>query len=276
MLLAVRAPHVPGGADHRRHRGVDDDVAGDVQVGDALVGVDHRQGGPSASPARWRPLDLVAVGQGGEAVEDAAEAVVGARARRRRGRRRSFSKTSGKNAWTTWPKMIGSETFIIVALRCTENSTSSALARAICSARNASSAATFITVASTTSPASTGTPSLSTVTVPSAATSSMRGCRRLDDHRLLVGAEVVAAHGGDVGLGVGAPGAHRVRVLAGVVLDRGGRAAVGVALAQHRVDRAALDLVVAGADVALLVGLRVVGVVGQVVALAPAARRWRP
>ena len=28
--------------------------------------------------------------------------------------------------------MIGSETFIIVALRCTENSTSSALARAIC------------------------------------------------------------------------------------------------------------------------------------------------
>ena len=53
-------------------------------------------------------------------------------------------------------------------------------------------------------------------------------------------------------------------MLAGVVLHRLRRAAVGVALAQHRVDRAALDLVVAGADVLLLVGLRVVRVVRQV------------
>ena len=84
------------------------------------------------------------------------------------------SNSVGKKACTTWPKMIGSETFIIVALRCTENSTSSALARAICSARNRRSAATFMKVPSTTSPASTGTDSFSTVTVPSAATCSMR------------------------------------------------------------------------------------------------------
>ena len=64
-----------------------------------------------------------------------------------------------------------------------------------------------------------------------------------------------------------APGAHRVRVFLGVVLDRRGRAAVGVALAQHRVHRAALDLVVAGAGVLLLVGLRVLRVVREVVAL---------
>ena len=57
--------------------------------------------------------------------------------------------------------MIGSETFIIVALRCTENSTSSALARAICSVRKARSAATLhARCASTTSPARTGTDSL--------------------------------------------------------------------------------------------------------------------
>ena len=70
--------------------------------------------------------------------------------------------------------MIGSETFIIVALRCTENSTPSALARAICAARNARSAATRMTLASTTSPASTGTDSRSTVVVPSSPTSSIR------------------------------------------------------------------------------------------------------
>ncbi len=66
--------------------------------------------------------------------------------------------------------MIGSETFIIVAFRCTENRTSSALARAICSVRKRRSAATYMKVASTTSPARTFTSSLSTVSVPSTPT----------------------------------------------------------------------------------------------------------
>lgn len=80
----------------------------------------------------------------------------------------------GKKARTAWPKMIGSETFIIVAFRCTEKSTSSSLARATCAARNSRSAATRMTEASTTSPASTGTDSRSTVVLPSSPTSSMR------------------------------------------------------------------------------------------------------
>jgi hypothetical protein len=105
---------------------------------------------------------------------------------------------------------------------------------------------------------------LSTVVVPSVATWRIGEAVVAGEHDgLLVGAEVVGAHRGDVGLAVGAPGAHRVRVAAGVVLHRGGGATVGVALAQNRVHGAALDLVVAHADVALLVGLRVVRVVGQ-------------
>ncbi len=67
---------------------------------------------------------------------------------------------------------MGSETFIIVALRWIENSTSRALASAICAARNASSARALMYVASTTSPARTGIDSFSTVTLPSLATSS--------------------------------------------------------------------------------------------------------
>ncbi len=69
--------------------------------------------------------------------------------------------------------MIGSETFIIVAFRCTENSTPCALASAICAVRNSRSAATRITEASTTSPARTGTDSRRTVVVPSSATCSI-------------------------------------------------------------------------------------------------------
>ncbi len=62
-LLAVGAPHVARGADHRRHRRVDDDVARHVQVGDALVGVDHRERGTRGdSPVDGR-LDRVGLGQ---------------------------------------------------------------------------------------------------------------------------------------------------------------------------------------------------------------------
>ena len=188
--------------------------------------------------------------------------------RRRRASSPYRAKVFGKKARTTWPKMIGSETFIIVALRCTENSTPSALARAIWAARNSRSAATRMTEASTTSPASTGTDSRSTVVLPSARDQLDAQRAGLgDDRRPLGGAEVVGVHVGDVGLRVGRPRTHAVRVGLGVVLDRGRRPAVGVALAQHRVDGAAHHLVVAGPDVALLVGLRVVGVVRQGVAL---------
>ena len=68
--------------------------------------------------------------------------------------------------------MIGSETFIIVALRWMENRTPLALASAICSARKASRALALMKVASTISPSRTGMDSLSTVTVPSVPTSS--------------------------------------------------------------------------------------------------------
>ena len=78
--------------------------------------------------------------------------------------------------------------------------------------------------------------------------------------------QVARAHGRHVGLRVGAPCSHGVRVLAGVGLHRGGGAPVGVALPQHRVDGAAFDAVVPLARVALGVGGGLVGVVGQCVA----------
>ncbi len=84
-----------------------------------------------------------------------------------------FAKVCGKKAFTTWPKMIGSDTFIIVALRWVENSTPSSLARCTCSARKESSALARSTVPSTTSPASTFRPLFSSVVWPSAPTKRM-------------------------------------------------------------------------------------------------------
>ena len=83
-FLAVRAPHVAGGADHGGHGGVDDDVAGNVQVGDALVGVHHRQRGAVFQALLDGSLDAFAdvLGKLFEAAEDGGQAVVGAQAGR--------------------------------------------------------------------------------------------------------------------------------------------------------------------------------------------------
>ena len=75
--------------------------------------------------------------------------------------------------------------------------------------------------------------------------------------------KVVAAHRGHTGLRVFRPRSHLVRVLAGVVLHRLRRTAVGISLAQDGVHRAALHLVVTGLDVLLgVVGGRF-GIVGN-------------
>ena len=89
----------------------------------------------------------------------------------------------------------------------------------------------------------------------------------LDRHRPLVGPEVPRLHGGHVGLRVGRPGTHPVGMLLGVGLDRGRRPPVGVTLPQDGVQRAARHLLVAGLDLLLLGGGRLVGVLRQRVAL---------
>ena len=43
LRFAVFIPHAAGIADHRGHGSIDDDIAGNVQIGDAFVGIDHRQ-----------------------------------------------------------------------------------------------------------------------------------------------------------------------------------------------------------------------------------------
>ncbi len=79
--------------------------------------------------------------------------------------------------------------------------------------------------------------------------------------RLLRAVEIAVVHMRNVRFGVGTPRTHFVRILFCVVFDRGRRPAVGVALAQHGVDRATQHLAVAGLDLlfgVVLRGLRIV------------------
>ena len=69
--------------------------------------------------------------------------------------------------------MIGSETFIMVAFRCTENSTPCFFASAICASMKLASARLLITAASMISPASKAVFGFSTVWLPSLPNHSM-------------------------------------------------------------------------------------------------------
>ena len=71
-----------------------------------------------------------------------------------------------------------------------------------------------------------------------------------------------------MGFGVGTPGAHLVRIVARVLLHGAGGAAVGIALAQDRVDDAAEHLGIARLDVFLGCRRGIVRIVRNVVALA--------
>ena len=82
LQLAVGVPHAPGITDHGRHRGIDDDVAGDVQVGDAAVRIHHGE----ARPALVCRVDVRLDGSSAilrklaQLGHDVAQAVVGVRA----------------------------------------------------------------------------------------------------------------------------------------------------------------------------------------------------
>ena len=82
-------------------------------------------------------------------------------------------------------------------------------------------------------------------------------------HGFFIREKVVAAHGGNPCFGIRRPCAHLVRVFAGVVLHCLRRAAVGIALTQDRIHGAALDLVVAGLGVLLVVVCGHLGIVRQ-------------
>ncbi len=88
-------PHMwPRGADHRRHRGVDDDVAGHVQVGDAAV-VDHRQRGAVGVDPLDRRLDGLLLG-GRRSRRAARPGRRWRRCRRRRAPRRTARRPWGR------------------------------------------------------------------------------------------------------------------------------------------------------------------------------------
>jgi hypothetical protein len=131
----------------------------------------------------------------------------------------NFSNTGASQAFTAWPKMIGSETFIIVAFMCSENSTPSALVFSISSARKPQAPRAHE------GGVDHGAGGVAEPVLQDDLLARIGGqhdFRRrglLQRGRGLVGAEIAARHGGHARLAVGAPVAHAVRVGLGIGLD---------------------------------------------------------
>ena len=265
-LLTARVPHVARGPDHRGHARVHDHVARHVQVGDALRVVDHGQLGALLQPLLDRVGDGLALlaaellGAG----EDAGETVAGVQPRleehlallgEQLGEERLHRVTEDDRVRDLHHRGL--------QVQREEHSLVLGPRDLLAQERLQGSGVHEGGVDDLTGLDGHRLLEHLGVSVGGDELDAQRALL-LDHGRLLVGAEVVGVHVRDVGLRVGAPLAHRVRVLAGVVLHRVGRAAVGVALAQDRVDRAALDPVVAGTHVLVLVGLGVVRVVREV------------
>jgi hypothetical protein len=215
-------------ADHRRHRGVDDHVARDVQVGDPLVGVDHRDRRASRIHRADVGLDrrALTVGQRRELGETRSAKPSFGSTPSAGDRRRVLREHALEEDRTACPKMIGSETFIIVAFMCSEKRTPFARASATSRSRKSRQLRRrLMKVPSRISPA------LELEDHPSARSSNRRDRRARSapsSPRESVTEtsfeEVALGHVGDVGLGIGRPRPHLVRIGPGVILDLFGSA----------------------------------------------------
>ena len=270
MQLVVGAPHLAGVANHRRHGSVDDHIRGHVQVGDALVGVDHRHRRALFVKRFDVALDRIALlaRQRLDGAVEIADTAVGIEAREleRVGvllehvlvelfdHDAEHDRIGDLHHGRLQVQREQHVAFLGV-LDFTVDEIAQAAAAHACSIDDFAfldGEAIF--------QRDMGAVFLLQLDLELAG---------LGDHGgLLATVEVAFAHVGDVRLRFAAPLAHAVRILAGVVLDRLRGTTIGVTLTQYRVDRAALGLVVAGLDRFLFVVLRLVRVVRQGIALA--------
>ncbi|OQA08236.1 MAG: hypothetical protein BWY66_01081 [bacterium ADurb.Bin374] len=267
--LTVAAVHLAAGADRRGHRGVYDDVAGHVQVGDALVGVDHRELGPIDVDLLDVLFDLFLLvgGKGRDLLVELAEAVVGADAERAERFGVLFIDVLEEDADDVAEHdRVGYLHHGGFQMHREQHALRLRVgdlfgeegAQGVAAHRG-------------------GVDDLFRLELELFLENrflarlvdvyDLHGAGLLDDDRLLAAEEVLVGHVGHVALRVFRPGAHRVRVLAGILFHRIGDAAVGIALAQHGIHGAAEDLRVTRLDLFLLVGFRLGRILGNLVAV---------
>ena len=265
----VGAPHLAADADHRRHRGIDDHVVRRMQVGDALGRVDHRQLRPMLMAGVQVADDLFALGFRQRRdlvveihhavvdvdaelveelavllerllVEDAHRVAEDDRVRHLHHRRLDVQREHHAGLVRIFHlALVEVEQRLLAHEHAVDDLAGEQRHFRLQHQRVAALGQQFH-------------PHVACL---------------VERHRLFAVVEIAGLHRRHVGARRLAPHAHRMRVLACEALHGQRRAPVRVALAQHRVHRAAQALRIAGADRLLLVRLRALGEVRQLVAL---------
>ena len=268
LFLALGIPHFAAAADHGGHGGVDDDVTGYVQIGDALVAVDHGEGWTAGVGGFDVGLNFrfLVGGQGIEFGHEVAEAVV------------EVDADCGQCG-----AVFGDDVFEEGANGVTEDDRVADLHHGGLQVQGEEQSVRLGLGDLIFEKGDEGAPAHGggvhdLARLEGEFRQQREGAAVLGGQfdlyfggggqggGFLVREEVILSHRANPGFRVGRPLAHRVRVLAGVFFDGFGGAAVGVTFAQHRVDGAAHDFRVFGFDFLRGVGLRVFREVGQVVA----------
>ena len=267
---AVRAVHLAACADHRGHRGVDDDVAGGVKVRDAACGVDHREFGPVLVTLvqvvddlfflrRRQRLDLcVEIRQSvvhvdTELVEQITVLgegflVEGANGVAEHDRVADPHHRCLHVQREHDTRLVGVFHLVLVELD----------QRLLAHVHAVDDVAVeeFDLRLEHNRLAAVGDELHLDLAVA------------LHGHRLLAVVEIALAHVRDVGTRCHRPVTHRMRMLLRVLLDRPGGATIRIALAQNGIDGTTKALGVAVANLLLFLGLRIAGIIGDVVSLA--------
>ncbi len=269
VKFAVRTPYLAGIADHRGDRGVDDHVARHVQVGDPLVGVHHRQGGPPRVARLDVGFDLLPLGrrQALDLRVQVPQAIVRIDADLLEDRRMLVEDLPEESPHgIAEDDRIGDLHHRGLEVDGEEHAALLGVLHLLIEEVHQRRLAHERAVDHL-----AGLEGELVLQDRDAALLvdelDPNGGRLVDGHRLLVRREIAAAHGGDVRLRVRPPWAHPVRMLPRVFLHRGGGPSVGVAFPQHRVHGASQHLRVARLDRLLRGARRILGIVRHLVAL---------
>ena len=256
LRLARGVPHLAAFAQHRWHGCVHDDVTWNMKIGDALVAIDHGNGGTMRVDRLNVRLNggAFSVGKRGDLGNQVAETVLDIHAD-------AFERGS----------VFGEHRLEIRAHRVTKDDRVGDLhhgcfqmqrekqprSARVCDLRFKECAQLVLTEERSINDVACVELDALLEHCDGAAGSDVfnthcRSCWHGDG--TFITEEIAMGHGGNVRLAVLAPCAHLVRICACVILDGVRRAAIGVTLADHRIHRAALDAVVAGLGIAFDVG----------------------
>ena len=263
--LIIRIPHLAGAADHGGHGGIHDHIGRNVQVGDALAGVHLSQSGAILEILIKGSLDLFAIVQILQALEDGSQTVFAVQASlhqliavllvhvREEGAH-SVAEDDGVRDLHHGGFQVHGEQHILHLgagdLRAQEGIQS-------LGGKNRGIHDLIFQHWQ-------GILQHGGVAVCLHQLEAQLVIGR-HDYGLLVVAEIIGFHGGHVGLVIRRPLAHGVRVLAREVLHGLGSATVRVALAQHGVHGGTLHAVITLTSVLFLIGVGLVGEVGEII-----------